>query len=629
MIFSLDRTRSFIRVAEPNLLSLYRSDHPIIPAAKYCQGHLCDAFICVINEYNLWRVFVALHDQLLKSNLIFVTDPIRPDEKNLAALVQNASVFVTELGFAMETVKVDFSPAIREVIIRDTKVMREPSLALQLEAALLAVEALQAEKKELSRKGLREQALLAEVEELRAKLMAVAAIEQVAIQLPAVTGENVDLQAEQLNSLQKEMTLLQDQKEYFHRRAVHAEETLQKSQEELGNAKAALKTAREGLRSGKDAAKQAKEELKSAKQEALNLAKQLKHEQLECVKARNELEAVQSHLQESETIQGDILADKEAAEALHQAEIKELKAKITTLTAELGSLDSTNEIEVLRSVLAVAEESLAFEKTKNESALQEMDALERNAASELKSLKKKVDAFSAEKQLLEKMALEMKNKAHGEIEYQQQVNQSQRRAAIKKLNALKEEIRQLSQARAVIASPDGIPLVPVAQNVSLPAGDNQNPFGSQLTSFSSDPFGSYESSEFIDFVPDKTLSGIPYSASTDIIEIYRSYNKVHAAPTGKKAQKCDGFICMVSGEGGRNQVYVAWLMNSSGEVLVCRPEAVKEAREPGQVFKEGIGYFERIGFIIDKVNLVEDQEQRQIQLNELNIFYRTTMDFAA
>ncbi|HEY3309810.1 MAG TPA: hypothetical protein VGJ93_15265 [Desulfuromonadaceae bacterium] len=628
MAFSLDRTRSFIRVEESNLLSLLSSNHSIVPAAEYCQGHACDAFICVINEYNLWRVYIALHDQQLKSNLVFVTDPIRPDEKKLAALVGDATIFATQMGFSMETVKLDFSPAIREVIIRDTKVLREPSIAVQLAAALLAVEALQAEKKELSKKGFREQALVVELEELRAKLTAVAAVQQAAILLPTETAttETIDLQAD-LNALQKDVGLFREQKEDFSRRLVDAEKALQKSQEENDNVKATLKGAKDALKSGKEAARLAKEELKSLKQESQLLTRQLKHEQLECVKAKNELEAVQHEFLVYKSIQHDILADKDTVEVAHQREIEELKAQIVRLAAELKANDSSGEIEVLRTALAVAEESLTVEKTKNESALQEMDALERNAATELKLLKKKVDALSAEKQLLEKIAAEMKNKANGEIEHQQQVNQSQRRAAIKKVNALKEEIRQLSEARAVMASPTG--MVPAAQNVSLPAEDtNKNPFGSQETSFASDPFGSYEASEYLEFLPDKSLKGIPYTFSTDIIEIHRSFNKVHAAPTGKQAQKCDGFVCLVS-EGGKSLVYVAWLMNSSGEVLVCRPECVSDASDPYQILRQGIGYFERIGFIVDIVNLEGDLDKRQLQLDELAIFCLTITDCAA
>src|SRR6185369_5028661 len=268
---------------------------------------------------------------------------------------------------------------------------------------------------------------------------------------------------------------------------------------------------------------------------------------------------------------------------------------------------------------------------KNESAIQEMDALERNAAAELKLLKKKVDSLSAEKQQLEKIAAEIKIKAYGEIERQQQVNQSQRKSSIKKLNALQEEIRKLAEARAVISSPTGMPLVQSGNDISsLPADDlKEISIAGQQASFASDRFRSCEATEYLDFLPDKSLKGIPYYISTDVVEIYRSYNTIQAAPTGKQAQKCDGFVCLVT-EGGQSLVYVAWRMNSSGEVLVCLPERVADGDDSCQrMLREGISYFERIGFLIDRLHLEDDPDKRQVQLDNLAVFCRTVTYRAA
>lgn len=145
-------------------------------------------------------------------------------------------------------------------------------------------------------------------------------------------------------------------------------------------------------------------------------------------------------------------------------------------------------------------------------------------------------------------------KADGEIERQQQVNQSQRKAAVKKLNALKEEIRQLAEARAVNAAPVGMPQAVSDIRVSYLADERKEPaIVSQQAGFSPDPFGYSEATGSIDFVTDKALKGIPYSYSTEVVEVYRSYNTIHVAPTGKRPQKCDGFVCLVS-EGGRSRV---------------------------------------------------------------------------
>jgi hypothetical protein len=432
-----------------------------------------------------------------------------------------------------------------------------------------------------------------------------------------------------------------------------------------------LKSAREGMKAAKDEAKQAKKEQKLHKHESDSLNEKLKSEQLEHDKTRKEIELIRRELQEARKAYEAVLNAKVAInddiEAVHQAATGDLKAEIDRLTAELSgnNIAYATEVEVLRAALANANMSLSAEKSKNESALLEMDALDRNASVELKLLKKKVDSLSAEKQLLEKISAAIKNKAYGEIERQQQVNQSQRKAAINKLNALKEEIRQLSEARAVIASPTGMPLVKSGNGVSYLQADGRteisvvtqqtgfssDPFRSseatsgnkvssppaddrkelslagQQTGFAPDPFRTYEATENINFLPDKLLKGIPYSHSTDVVEIYRSYNTIHAAPTGKQAQKCDGFVCIVI-EGDQSLVYVAWLMNTSGEVLICLPESVADGEDScQQILREGIGYFERIGFVIDRLNLAEDPDKRQIQLDNLAVFCRTVTNY--
>lgn len=640
MIFSIDRTRSFLKIEESNLLSLHRSAHPIVPSADYCQGHLCEAFICVVHEYNLHRVYLALHDQQLKSNLVFTADPFRPDNKKQEAFLLKAHEFLGNIGFEMEPVNISFSAATREVIIKDIRVLREPSLALQLDAAKNALESLIAGKKEATLKASREQMeLKAELEVLKGQLIAATAVQRGSMPElpPTVEVSGASPPQVEPDAPHSELIILRREGEALRSRLVAAENQLQEAQEELGSVKILLKSARESLKSAKDEARQARKEQKLYKNEGDSLNEKLKSEQMELDKARKEFEVIRREFQEARKADESALNDKvshnDDLEAAHRAETADLKAEINRLAAEAAGrdLEYSGEAEVLRAALAEANVSLSAEKAKNESALQEMDALERNASTELKSLKKKVDNLTAEKQLLEKIAADIKIKAHGEIERQQQVNRSQRSAAIKKLNSLKEEIRQLGEARAVIASPTGMPLLQSGDNArSLPADERSEiSIVTQQASFSSDPFGSSEATGNLSFLPNKSLKGIPYSFSTDVVEVYRSYNTIHAAPNGKQAQKCDGFVCMVT-EGDHSMVYVAWMMNSSGEALICIPEPAAGGDDAcHQMMREGIGYFERIGFLIDRFNLEKDPCKRQAQLDALAIFNRTVTDCAA
>jgi hypothetical protein len=71
-------------------------------------------------------------------------------------------------------------------------------------------------------------------------------------------------------------------------------------------------------------------------------------------------------------------------------------------------------------------------------------------------------------------------------------------------------------------------------------------------------------------------------------------------------------------------------MNSSGESLICLPDCVADGEDScRRILGEGIGYFERVGFLIDRVHLEEDPDKRQVQLDNLAVFCRTAMDCAA
>lgn len=250
-------------------------------------------------------------------------------------------------------------------------------------------------------------------------------------------------------------------------------------------------------------------------------------------------------------------------------------------------------------------------------------------------MKKKVDSLSDEKHMLESMAAEMNIKAKGEIERLQQINQSQRRAAIKKVKALKEEMRQLSEARAVMTSPLAVSLSTVDARKPSNSGCELETLPHVADSASSsavfsDPFGCSHITEYVSFEPDSALDGIPYSMLDDVVEVHRSFNKIQTAPFGKQVQSCDGFVCLVKDIRQGMLVYVVWLMKETGVVLVCRPDHIPEKEgNVSNLVREGIGYFERVGFIMDELILTAEPEQRQHQIDSLSFFHKIAMECAA
>lgn len=672
MAFSLDRTRCFIRIDEPNLISIHRSTSPIVPTLDCSQGHLFDAFICAAREYNLFRVYIGLYDSKLKSNLVFVTDPVGFDDKKTSFLIKEAEAFLTNIGFSMERVNMEFSTATREVIMRDIKVLREPSHAVRLDAAMLAIEGLTQEKNELIQKASRtHKAFKAEVDKLRRQLTLANTATVEAAERTATDEESVDALIMERDSLRAELAGIREEIEKIRSEHAHAHVNKKKSQHDqqavdvlVEAAKEETRVLREDLCVAmekaeaarhefdkvrqevlvlKDAVKDAREAARSAEQEADSLLEQLRVAQDDANTAQTEVRSARHEIQAlkdaAKSFEDQALVDKSSDKEAYNLEINSLQQELDRLQREHDTIVSvqSNEINALRAALAIADENLSFERAKNESALQEMDALERNAAVELKKLKKNVDSLSNEKHMLESMAAEMKNKANVEIERLQKINQSQRRAAIKKVNALKEEMRQLSEARAVIASPLGVSLSAV--DVKNPSNAGCEPYtpthvadSASSTTYSSNPFGCSDKAEYISFKPDSTLDGIPYTMLEDVVEVYRSFNKIQAAPFGKQVQGCDGFVCLVKNK-DLNQsllVYVVWLMKETGEIIVCRPDHVSGSGDSTlNMVREGIGYFERVGFIMDELVLMSEPKQRQQQIDSLSFFHKTDIECAA
>lgn len=591
MTFSLDRIVGFVRIDEPDLISIHRSTRPIVPTDENCLGHMCDAFICAARENNACMVYVALYDTRQKSNLVFVADPVAPGE--CQALIRKAETFLNELGFSMEPVNVNFSPATREVILRDIKVMRPPKPVAQKRQPGACAPA---------QKG----------EETSPQV--VAAAEQA--HRPAVAD------AEREALLDARLT---EAATALERLSAEKEELARKASREFKR----LKAQRDRLKKELDAAATARLEAERAPPDEAGDSGIIAALEAERDALLVELAALR---EETETLRRALL---DARTGLGR-ENDRLSREIDRLRdeREVAAVSLANEVEALRAALAIADENLASERAKVSSALREMEALERNAAAGLKALKKRVDSLGAEKELLESMAAEVKLKAKDEIERLQMVNQSQRRAAIKKVNALKDEMRQLAEARSIMASPFGLAMSPGGADPPLSGRAPEHPAPAPAQDRSdtgatpSDPFRSTEWNEGVSFEPDMTLKGVPYAEPGDVIEVHRSFNKIQAAPAGHPIQSCEGFVCLVR-DGGGGMVYAAWLMNTTRKVLVCRPERIFANGDARRALRDGIDYFERVGFLMDRLDLEADPDQRRRQFDNLSIFTGSAMERAA
>lgn len=496
MAFSLDRAVRYVKLNESDLISIHRSTNPIVPPWEYGMGNPCEAFICVAREKEANRVCIAIYDIRLKTSSILVADPVSPGSCECNAAVREAEEFLVSLGFTMNSVNLDFSPAMREVIMLDLKIMRPPKEGTAMrQAPQQGVEPVTLTDK-AARNG--------EAEALAAGITENAGI-------VAVLEAERDALLSELAAVQAEAAMLRC---------------------ELSKARAARNHENDALRR-------------------------------EICRLCNERDA--------------------------------------------AAVAASGELEALHAALAIADEALSVERAKNESALNELEALERNASNELNSLKKQIESLGAEKDQLASTAAELKLRATGEIERLRQENRTQRKAAIKKLNSLKEELHLLAETRAIMTSPFGIP---------LPHGDIAGQDGSAVEGETC-------------FEPDGTLKGIPYSRPEDLLEVYRSFNKIQAAPAGSLVQGCEGFACLVKEE-RRFMVYVAWFMSETCQVLVCSPDHPPENADAARhMLRAGVGYFEKVGFLMDRLEMEPDRDERQRQLDSLPVFCRIVKECAA
>ncbi len=627
MAFSLDRSLSYVRIDEPNLISIHRSAKSAGPNDDVFFGHLCEAFILAARENNTCRVYAAIYDTQLKSNFIYVPDQATGKNVDGDALVCEAEAFLKNMGFSVEPVNIRFSPAVREVVIRDIKVMRPPKVAVVKPIAEPSVPTRQKDKPHV----------------------------------PSVSPAKVQI-FETEESKGPEQDSNQNNGATVFERALSGDESTRDAALELESLKSDLAVAKQELDAERAARRAVEDKMALALEKgsadfaALKMDRDRLKSQLASLREKSDLRyrtqaTAMSELESENAGLRDDLArlrsmqDNTAAELAE--EVKTLRDALRKTESELDAERSKNEqlsdsvqttsreVETVRAALNNADESLRVERSKNDSALREMEALEQNAAAQLKSLNQKVESLHAEKRLLESIAAEMKLKASGEIERLQKLNQSQRKAAIQKISELKEEMRQLAEARAVISSSFAVPQkleegqdpITGVSKQDMPMQPLDVACSNSYTS--PDPFGCPACVDEVCFEPDMTLMGVPYAEVGNVMEVHRSFNKIHAAPAGRLVQTCEGFVCLVN-DGGEETVFAVWLMNKTDEVLVCRPNITRDSGYTSrQLLQEGINYFERVGFMMDSLHLEADLDLRQEQLDALSIFKKVDLVCAA
>jgi hypothetical protein len=120
----LDKSLPCIEVDTQDIIALYRSTAPVsLSSESFGAGHWL-AYLCGVQEQNAYAVFLALMNPNSKKIHVYTLDEHPENRDEYAKTLQDAVRFAEEMGFSMESVNIDYSRALREVIISDTKVIK-------------------------------------------------------------------------------------------------------------------------------------------------------------------------------------------------------------------------------------------------------------------------------------------------------------------------------------------------------------------------------------------------------------------------------------------------------------------------------------------------------------------------
>lgn len=126
MGFAINPSLNHIDIPEKYILEIYQSSAEIVlPDARF-RGHPCEAFICIGKVEQEMKAYVALLNNALKTTLVYTSDLIAKTPQEYPAVLAQAEEFVKSMGFTLHKVNLEFSPAMREVIIKGLRVMRPP-----------------------------------------------------------------------------------------------------------------------------------------------------------------------------------------------------------------------------------------------------------------------------------------------------------------------------------------------------------------------------------------------------------------------------------------------------------------------------------------------------------------------
>jgi hypothetical protein len=123
-MFIEDGSLQYIEADAQDVISMYRSTSTVMIAHGGREKQPCEAFVCVVQDGVLSTAYVALSMQKSRSFVIFTPQKKPSDKDSSDAVVREALDFVKERGFEMQSINLNYSKALKEVVLNDLRVVR-------------------------------------------------------------------------------------------------------------------------------------------------------------------------------------------------------------------------------------------------------------------------------------------------------------------------------------------------------------------------------------------------------------------------------------------------------------------------------------------------------------------------
>ena len=664
MTLSLSTSLTHINIDESSIIDIYRSACPVTPPDPMYGGHPCEAYLCTGRESNLLLAYVAILDTKTRIPFIFTSACDAKDAAACRQVVAEANDFIASMGFSLEKVNIDYGAAMRQVVIRNLRIMRPPPrprtaqtpkkqapagespidqagtgtppqevspapsrprqvpgtaasshaeaspdgdslLAAELSALQAAFERLAQEKSEAETNA--GQAIADLTAQLEHAVAARTKAEKSGRDALAQHRQADDARLREMERLESKLKLAAEARlaaeDALAKEIARHRESEARASGEIARLEAALEEGRTRHAETEARLHKAEADLREAGNDLEAEANRRAESETAAKKRERELRKELAALREEGNATGAILRDREEQCRSLTQERDRLAEALDTAPPEPEHVVQDAGLVREAELLKDANQALAGQL---EEARREHDLVMGALEAELRTAFEKAESLEAD---VERLASEKRSRDSLGAAFKKKV-----RYAVERLKKEKQELEEELQRLRERIDERPLPLPPVTPDAAGPVippslvvaeADAESPPASATptmgTSLGS-PGSAFQSGDAV-FRHNPDLTAISCHSPDEVTEVHSSINAIQAGPFGRKPQVCLAYVLGVR-HGKKTAVYLAWLLQEERCVLVCTPEKQPEnAAGYAAIMRDAIFYFESTGFMMDRLDL--------------------------